>query len=338
MSLVLAAIAAALLSVALHDVLRRSLLRRQALRNLVRRPSETLIVIGGALLGTAIITASFVIGDTIDGSIRSIARTDFGPIDEGIVDDLADVPLVLSFLEAPPIEGVDGLLESAVVSAVVATADETSPRAEPSARVYELDFDAARAFGGSPADTGLAEAGPTPGPGEAAISSTLASSLDLSTGDLVDVHAYGTPHRLEITEVLPRIGLAGRGGENLLVGPGTLTSWFSAASGTNYEAPLGLVYVSNHGGVFSGAEATAQVLPVLEERLAHLGGVDVGNWKRDLLQDAKEEGAGPQAQPPRARDRPRRNGLRSHRNTRRRRSRRRRGLGGRAVRQIVGGR
>ena len=60
-----------------------------ALRNIVRRKIEALLVVVGSLLGTAIITAAFVVGDTFDASIRDFGRTDLGPIDETV--DVSDV-------------------------------------------------------------------------------------------------------------------------------------------------------------------------------------------------------------------------------------------------------
>ena len=48
------------------------------------------LVVLGSLLGTAIITASFIMGGTVGASIRDFARTQLGPADETIrVTDLA---------------------------------------------------------------------------------------------------------------------------------------------------------------------------------------------------------------------------------------------------------
>ena len=58
------------------------MLRRLALRNVARRPRETMLVILGSLLGTAIMTGSFVVGDTFTSSIRRGAFEQLGPIDE----------------------------------------------------------------------------------------------------------------------------------------------------------------------------------------------------------------------------------------------------------------
>ena len=59
-------------------LMRRPVLRRLALRNAVRRPREAALVVLGSLLGAAIITGSAVVGDTMDASIRQVARTHLG--------------------------------------------------------------------------------------------------------------------------------------------------------------------------------------------------------------------------------------------------------------------
>src|SRR5439155_22747869 len=66
----------------LYVLLRRPVLRRLAFRNAARRPRETALVILGSLLGTAIMTGSFVVGDTFTSSIRRGAYAQLGPIDE----------------------------------------------------------------------------------------------------------------------------------------------------------------------------------------------------------------------------------------------------------------
>src|ERR1700675_1881049 len=73
----------ALCSLPFFDVvMRRPVLRRLTLRNVVRRPRETVLVILGSLLGTAIMTGSFVVGDTFTSSIRRGAFEQLGPVDE----------------------------------------------------------------------------------------------------------------------------------------------------------------------------------------------------------------------------------------------------------------
>ena len=63
-------------------LVRRPVLRRLALRQVTRRPTEGVLVILGSLLGTALIVASFVVGDSLNRSVRQGAYDVLGPVDE----------------------------------------------------------------------------------------------------------------------------------------------------------------------------------------------------------------------------------------------------------------
>ena len=132
----------------LYVLARRPVLRRLATRNAVRRPRETMLVILGSLLGTAIMTGSFVVGDTFTASIRRGAYEQLGPIDEVVsVGRLADGEAVRARLAGFGNRDVDGVLSLTVASAAAATTT-TPRRAAPSAQLLETDFTAARRFGG----------------------------------------------------------------------------------------------------------------------------------------------------------------------------------------------
>ena len=286
MTPVILGVVGAVLLVSIHDAIRRPILRRQALRNVVRRPSETAIMIGGALLGTAIITASFVIGDTIDGSIRDIARTNLGPIDDVVVvEDPAEVDRIVAELTATPIDATDGVLGSIAGSVVVTTLDDV-PSAIPDAGAFELDFDDARLFGDDPASTGFADAGPTPEAGQAAASQALARELGLDVGDSVEIFAFGNSTVVEIVTILEQHGMAGRSDENLHLAPGTLQSLATRSD----DGPGGLVYVSREGGVFAPETTTGQYAELRDRYGDDPAVTSIGDWKNDLLTDAELEG------------------------------------------------
>src|SRR5688500_3730801 len=104
-------VAVALLGVSAYDVVRRPMFRRMAFRNVARRRGEATLVVIGAMLGTAIITASFIVGDTLDGSIRDIGRTQMGVTDESVsVRDLRLLDRVEQAVTQPPIPNTDGAL------------------------------------------------------------------------------------------------------------------------------------------------------------------------------------------------------------------------------------
>jgi len=285
----LAALVAAIVGVMAWDLVRSRGLRRLALRNVVRRPAEAALVVTGAALGTAIITSAFVLGDTFDATIRDFGRTELGPIDEQVVvQDVADLDRVVEAVDPATLPASDGVLTavSAPAAVVAPGGPGGAPRAEPDARVAEVDLDDARAFGGDPATTGLADAGPTPSEGEAVVNEMLADDLDLATGDTIELHAYGRRLTLEVRTVAPRVGLAGAA--DVHVAPGTLAGL--AAGAPDAEPPLGAVLVSNTGGVFDGADHTATVTAALDDRLRGMDGVEVVPVKHDLLEAAEESG------------------------------------------------
>ncbi len=287
---VLAAIAVLLTLPALVDLIRRPDLRRVGLRNIVRRPGEAALVVLGSALGTAIIAAAFIVGDTFDRSIRDIARTELGPVDQVVrvtnVDDLDDA---LVAIEGPgTIAGVDGVLAITSIGAALSNADATN--AEPSLRISAVDMDAARSFGADPSITALADV-PAPGLDEIVINTDTRAELDVEIGDLVAVYAYGERIDLELIALMPSEGLGGF--SDAYIDPALLDS-VAAEPPLGAEPPSALVLVSNDGGVFDSTEDPRNVRRIetaTGDRLRAAGiDHDQSPQKLDILRDAEEEG------------------------------------------------
>ena len=148
-------IASLLLLPSVFDLTRTPQLRRLAIRNSIRRPREAMLIIGGAMLGTAIIVSSFVVGDTLDATLTDTVRTELGPIDEVIFTDASATSEILELIDEGTLENVDGVL-ALTAAPVVAATTGAEPSADPRAWVSEADFDDLRSFGTDPAITGLA--------------------------------------------------------------------------------------------------------------------------------------------------------------------------------------
>jgi putative ABC transport system permease protein len=280
----------------LYVLARKPVLRRLAIRNASRRPRESALILLGALLGTAIITGSATVGDTLAASIRQGAHTQLGPIDEFVrsvgIDSAA--PL-LAAVQAAPKADIDGILPMRSVGASVATAGASADRkAEPHAAVVEVDFAAAKDFGGDAKATGIE--GSTPAPGHAAIGKDLADTLGAGPGDKIDVFLYGTTQTFVVDAVLPRRGVAGIGfggqSPNVFVTPGTIAAVYRSHPAVGSE-PSSTVAVSNKGGVIDGAKRSHVVGTALEQALATAGVAgQVDLAKRDLLEAADRGGKG----------------------------------------------
>jgi putative ABC transport system permease protein len=292
----LAAVAA--VGVALLAVL-NPVLRRIAVRNAVRRRGETLLVVLGAMLGTAIITGSLLVGDTLDASIRAGAPDQLGPADLVVrpaSPEAADqVAAALYGFGSPD---VDGMLEALTARAAVATAGSGEDRrAVPRAQLLEVDFPAAARFGGDPLATGIT--GATPDDGRTVIGQDLADELGIGVGDRLDAYAYGASTRLTVDRIVPRTGIAGfwtgfsSRSMNAFVAPGTIDGLYAAASGelvAAAEPPARLTLVSAAGDVLTGADRTDAVQAQLASALEGVDGAEVEPVKRDLLDAAQREG------------------------------------------------
>ena len=285
-SWVLAGLALPIVALIVHDLTRRPEIRRLALRNVARRKGEAVLVVAGSLLGTAIITASFIVGDTLRASIRDAARTELGPVDEVVeVTGLSAFPSAAAIV-ARGVPRTDGTLTAISAPAALRRGGE-NPRAEPRVTLFELDFDEAREFGGDPGATGLADAGPTPVGSDIVVPADLARTLGVGEGDSVELFAYGTRRSLRVRQVIPKVGLAGMGKPSAFVSKGTIESLVPATfQGAGTRPPSGLVMVSNEGGVFEGAELTDEVMEVLTLNIGGLADADVQARKQDLLDRA----------------------------------------------------
>jgi putative ABC transport system permease protein len=279
----------------LYVLARRPILRRLAVRNMIRRPREALLVVIGSMLGAAIITGSFVIGDSMNASIRQIARNHLGPADELVLARDWSAWQELSVrLQTLPRSDVDGVLPISTMEAAVTVYRHGRVISAPRSQVVGVDFAAARRFGGDAHATGMPAHAPERA--DVAITVDLAKALGVKRGDAIDVNAYGTRTMLFVGAILPRRGVAGfwlgqeQESRNVIV-----PSWmFEDIRGTAsaYAAPPTMaVLVSNRGGIESGVDRTDKVKA--EIRRAS-GGLDpqVIPVKRMALDQAEAAGKG----------------------------------------------
>jgi putative ABC transport system permease protein len=284
---VLGAIALVLLLPLVVAALRQRSLLTMAVRNIGRRRAEAALVVAGALLGTAIITSSFVVGDVIEGSFADAARTQHGPIDITVTPaEGTGLDEVVAAIEAGGVERIDGLLATTTSTATLEAPHRAA--AVPQVRVVELDLAAARNFGFDVQITGLAGTGAV-GSGEVIVNDRIAGRLDVRAGDALRLHAYGSAVDLTLTEVVAEVGLAGYGGA--IVAPGTLTR-LAEATTVVAAPPRERLLISLDGGVFDTRGLSDAAVTDLRAALARLPGVEVEAPKAAVLDDAQRDGAG----------------------------------------------
>ncbi|MFA9431398.1 ABC transporter permease [Egicoccus sp. AB-alg2] len=288
--LVLAAVAAGLLLPLGVSAVRHREVARLAARNVTRRRTEAALVVAGSLLGTAIITSAFVVGDVVDGSIADVARTQLGPVDVTVTPADGDLDAVAAAVAAAAPADVDGTLPVRRTTAALElpAGGGQAARAVPRAGIVELDLAAARAFGDDPASTGLDLVAGDLGHNEVVLNERTAERLAARPGDRIRLHAYGTATELTLTQVVPEVGLAGYGGA--LVAAGTLEA-LAGAGDLDAAPPQAQLLVSLAGGVFDTRDASPAAVAALRDATAGLEGVEVDAVKATLLDDAERQGA-----------------------------------------------
>ncbi|MFE5543225.1 ABC transporter permease [Streptomyces sp. NPDC056534] len=287
----LAALALALAALVLV-ALRQPVSRRLAFRQVARRRTEAALVIGGSMLGTAIVIGALVVGDTLNFSVRQEAYRTLGPVDERVVAPPGPTGRAVAERMAPLADDpdTDGVLNARATqaSAVSGAGDRTV--AEPRVLAWQMDFDKAARFGAPGGDSGLG--GPNPKPGEVVVNEPLARSLSVKAGDPVTLYLFGVPGTYRVERVVPEeglagVGLGGRMNRDVFLAPGTLDSAARAAG----AEPRSVTFVSNRGGVESGEALTDQVTADIRQALGPLAGqTEIETPKQTVLRDAKQAG------------------------------------------------
>ncbi len=280
-TIVAVVVLAVLLPFVLFDLVARPTIRRLALRNVARRPGEAALVVCGSLLATALITASFIVGDSFGSSIRGLATDRWGPTDELIIvdgpDALAETLAQVQTLQPDLIDGTLGVYFLDVSVGSTGADRQVSPEV----RLLELDPAEGIAF---TADDELFGEGSTGlQPGQVVLNERVADDLAVSAGETVEIFVDGAPIPLEVAAVRPASGLNGFG--EMLAVIGTVTDRLDNPAAIATTAAL----VSNSGGVFEGAELTDEVHAALEPLIGPDARIEP--VKQDLLRDAEDESA-----------------------------------------------
>ena len=286
LAVVVATFALVLLAVAV----RAPVLRRLALRQVVRRPTEAALVVLGSVLGTAIIVGSLVVGDTLGFSVRQVAYSTLGPVDERVVSTTRQGGEFVSTLLRQGLadhEQVDGVLSGVVTQTAAVRVSSGEEIAEPRVLAFDVGFGEAEAFGSAGGPSGLG--GSPPAPGRVVVNAPFARALQLAAGDAVQLYLAGRPQAFVVDRVLPEEGLAGTGfganqNRNVFLPEGTLSQ--DTGASTRW-----VTWVSNRGGVEEGATLSDEVAAHLRTALGDLDRqVAVEKPKEEVLRSADVTG------------------------------------------------
>ena len=284
----LAATMAAALGTITVLALRNLVFLRIGLRNIPRRRGRSALIVLGLMLGTAIIAAALLTGDTMATAVRATVVESLGHTDETITAgtdaELLEADLDSTkpyFAAASVLAAVEGATADLPVDGVtaaiiepVAAQHRAAGRTEPRLTLFAPDAARAAQFG-LPGVTGLAGR-------DVLLNDDAAEELGAGTGSQIVLLAGDRTVTLQVAAIGPYRGTS-------TDGAAAIVSLSAAQAFLDKEGQANHVLVSNEGTVTSGVGVTEQVEPALDEAVAPLG-LDAQPAKRDGLDDADETG------------------------------------------------
>ena len=278
--------------------LRNPLLFKLGVRNVGRRRARTALIVLGLMLGTTIIAAALVTGDTMSHTIRSTATDMLGETDEivtakGATEDLSGElgqTTGTGYFDQDVVARVEGALASAnladgvsgAIQEVVAVQSVEERQTEPTVSLFAPDtarmegFASIRRVGGGEVSLEAL------GTGEIYLNEKAADELHVTAGDRVVVYPAGKPWPARVREVVNFDG-------TLTADAALLIPLMEAQRLYGKEGLVKGVLVSNRGrgddGVGLSAEVKRRVDPVVWSL-----GLETATLKEDAIANADEQG------------------------------------------------
>ena len=280
--------------------IRDPILVRMAFRNARRRPGQSLLILVGLMLATAIISSAFTVGDSVSYSIKRVATESLRSLDEFVVVDedsdlwegrelpkgfSAESVLALeTALDADP--DVDGVLPTLTEDVAVINLD--SRQFESGALLAGLHPARAESFEklvdieGNAVDlSGLAD-------NAAYITRDGADELEVAVGGSLNVFfGPGAPTPITIGGIVEDSYFSGTGTDVVLMMP------LGAVQGLlDRPGELSALLISNAGDATAGVELSLDVVDRYESHPEIEGqGLEIIPIKQDVLDTANEVGS-----------------------------------------------
>ncbi|UCD93168.1 MAG: FtsX-like permease family protein [Methanobacteriota archaeon] len=256
--------------------LRNRVLFRISARNLLRKKTNTVIVVAGLLIGTAIVTSSYVMGDTLAYIFEESIYDELYTVDEIIGARSGDAGTFEYYpyeyytnlsvaRDAGQLPSVDGLCPIIIESVPVKNND--TMLSEATVNIIGVDpqnytqFGDFVEFGGGQVDEGTILSQPN----AAIINRRLAWKIDAQEGHLLAVYVdnpFIPTAELNITTIVSNDGKANFfNGDNVFISLSTAQQLFGEPGSIN------LMLVSNVGDMESGVEKTDSAVAEIENAI-----------------------------------------------------------------------
>ncbi len=269
---------------------RRRVFARMAARNIVRRKRYSAIVVLGLLIATAMISASLVVGDTMDYLIRGDVYEDTGEVDI-VVSHKDDAGLYQYFnesvayglaeaLDSGDLRYIDGIAPA--IREVVTAIQPEAETSVPSAYIFAYDPDnmvnELVGLDGTPVSQDQITGGMT------VVNEDLAESLELEVGDSVLLYPKNAPPLvLEVSAVAASEGLADWWSADLLF----VDLAYAQESIFSVPSMVNVVDVSCEGTMEKGYLVTDEAIEELRSLVPDAGEYTYDDVKRSGVEQAE---------------------------------------------------
>ncbi|HUL39909.1 MAG TPA: FtsX-like permease family protein, partial [Methanomassiliicoccales archaeon] len=281
---------AVVIVIVMLDARRHRVLFIMAMRNLARRKGTTALVIGGLMVGTAIISTSLVVGDTMDNMIVKQVTNNLGEVDFSVgspndgfryFDDNYLGTLAAEFASIPNVEASNTLIRDNV-----AVLDNSNQLSNPTFDLLGLNDTVVRNFGYFYGQDG-SQVSVAPSASSVYLNDKAAKDIDAHQGDYVTVFIDQTHFVIAtVSLVVQSQGLGAYGGNNTIY-----MDIATAQALTSHPGQSNFIFISIVGQGDSGLSHADQVRTdinaILAEPLQESKELRIVNDKAHAISEAR---------------------------------------------------
>jgi len=284
-------IIAVVVGIVLIDAYRHRVLFKIGCRNIFRRKTNTLIVILGLMIATAIISSSFGVGDTMDNMVEGEIYKEWQETDVTIYNTTFEgdyKPITVKTYtdfksDIESINNVGGV--SGEIHASAPVKNMANDLSEPNTKIIGMNLTSESGFGPFYKDGDEFE--PSLSSGEVYIDKDLSDNLDAQKGD--KIRLYPTSRRIKdyrVKNVIENKGRAAFGGSNKMI-----MSLEESQSAFNLTNNINYIRVTSVGGVDEGTKHSQQIADDIEQIIKdnpEYSDLEVKGNKKQSLEDFKQ--------------------------------------------------
>lgn len=269
----LLAMVAGIFGVLAWIAIRNPLLVKMGVRNLVRRKTQTALIIIGLMLSTLIISAAFATGDTVGYSVTNTVYDELGQADLIVVFDRdqgepgqemtdADVEAIRAIAAGDPdIDAVTGMVQLPVPAL-----NAEARLSEPQALIVGVDPASVDDLDGLVTPGGDSLSASTLGPKQAFVTEDLAEEIQIGEGGTVNIRYQNESYDFEVVGVIRDNALSSQSGGGQQGGGGVVVSLDTVRSfADESDRNPNIAIVSVTGGVRDTVDLSEVVETRLEE-------------------------------------------------------------------------